>query len=186
MTKRRFDIGVKPTPSSPMFEKPGKPEINIGQGSSKAIESSNQTKVGPANTAKPKKAESMDLTTSASKKQAFVKSHIRVGVSTSLSGQLNELCKAGGFTEEYALHWLLPQTSKRMADVNITTMMISTASLELEEPTKKKWVQVDSETLAKFRAVHDPLDAFSIAFCLRHIHLAAFAIALEDLAARLK
>jgi len=115
----------------------------------------------------------------------FTRSYLKAGIPRSLSTRVRELCDRGGFTEDYALNWLLPKATQAMSDVDMKAMPSPLPAPDMMEPTQRKWLQVDTGVLEEFRATHDPLEAYSTADCLRHIYMAAFSAALDQLADKL-
>ena len=192
MSKKRFSIEDIDEPDNPIFRKltvrgtgatPAEAENVAPEADKSPVEPSveAETPAQPAPRAKP--------TGQAVKQQKtgeFARSHIKVGIPKSLSPRVKELCDRGGFTEEYALNWLLPRAAQAMSDVDVKAIKSPLTAPDMMEPAQKKWLQVDTGTLAEFRAVHDPLEAYSTADCVRHIYVPAFSAALDQLAAKLK
>jgi len=210
MTKPRFSIDDIDAPESEIFGKfsvgndeenldaadAKKPEATIkeDQTAAKNVSASppavatkhkeNLSTPDPASAPKPK-PQSTAATLNA-KTGEMVKSYINCGVPTSLASRLTDLCAAGGFTEAYAMNWLLPKATRGVNEVNVSAMPSHLPPTDITGAMQKKWVYLDTGLLDQFRSAHDPLEAFSNADCIRHFYVPAFSAALDELAEKLK
>ena len=191
MSKKRFSIEDIDEPDSPLFKKltvrgtaatSAAPENAAPEADKSPVEPGVEAEkpARPEPKAKPK-----GQAVKQPKTGEFTRSYLKAGIPRSLSTRVRDLCDRAGFTEEYALNWLLPRATQAMSDVDVKAMPSPLPAPDMMEPTRRKWLQVDTGVLEEFRATHDPLEAYSTADCLRHIYMAAFSAALDQLAEKL-
>ncbi|WP_375263492.1 hypothetical protein [Palleronia sp.] len=191
MSKKRFSIEDIDEPDSPIFKKltvrgTAATSAAAENVAPEADKSPMEAGVEAEKPARPEpKVKPKGQAVKQPKTGEFARSYLKAGIPRTLSTRVRDLCDRGGFTEEYALTWLLPKATQAMSDVDVKAMPSPLPAPDMMEPTQRKWLQVDTGVLEEFRATHDPLEAYSTADCLRHIYMAAFRAALDQLADKL-
>ncbi len=201
MVKRRFEVGPTPKTDHPMFKKFGMGESQstddpggiVDAGEADHETEKREADAQPLRAAKPSKGKPAQEATgvvgnaraAGAQDGAFLRVQIRMGVPKVFARRLKLLCTKHGITEDYALKWLSDQSVSKMDRVDITAISPSPAALKIKGSVRHKTVLADPSLIDQFRALHDPLDAYTVEECMFHIYVAAFTTALDELDQRL-
>lgn len=108
------------------------------------------------------------------------------GVPAQHASRHKDILSASSMSEAYLMDYLFPRAIKLMEAIDMKSITVETDGPKTIDPVRSKRLKIKTSMLDKFRAAHDPLEVFKIVDCVRYIYIAAFDVALNELAAKLK